>query len=122
MISPCPWGRRRAGGQTRELLASTSAGIALLFPGVAPHVIPRRLPEARLVVLSERQTPYPLRALPEVQVGDHKTERPSMLRRQRLAVVLVGEEHALGLEVCQREGCGVVAVAAHPHALRLLPP
>src|SRR4030042_4069741 len=97
MISPCPWGRRRAGGQTRELLASTSAGIALLFPGVAPHVIPRRLPEARLVVLSERQTPYPLRALPEVPGGEQKTERASRLRRQRLAVGLVGQEDDFGL-------------------------
>src|SRR5688572_21773826 len=66
--------------------------VALLFERVAADVIAVHLPEAGLLLGEELHTAHPLGALPEVQVGHNKTDRPAVLLHERLAVVVRGEE------------------------------
>src|SRR6202008_744742 len=53
--------------------------VALLAPGVSVVVVADALPEAGLVLLLELQAPYPLGALPEVEVGDQQPGRSAVL-------------------------------------------
>src|ERR1700758_2210281 len=52
-----------SGRGPRSRPATSVAGVPLLFPRVSVHVIAVHLPEARLVVVPQRQAAYPLGAL-----------------------------------------------------------
>src|SRR5688572_10596911 len=85
--------------------------VALLFERVAANVIAIHLPEAGLLPGEELHSAYPLGALPEVQVGDDKTDGPAVLFHERLAVVVGGEEVLGPHEVVELEVRRVTAIA-----------
>src|SRR5215470_19960 len=68
--------------------AGLVAGVALLLPGIAVHVITEGFPEAGLVLRNEAQSPHPFRAFPEVQVRDDEACRTSVSGRKRRVIEL----------------------------------
>src|SRR5579885_2438078 len=85
------------------------SAIALLFPRVAVIVIAARLPEAGAVLGEELDALQPLRALPEIEPGNHHAHRPAMLARDRLALPAVREQRVGRRELGERD-IGRVAV------------
>src|SRR3954447_10674212 len=67
------------------------AVIPLLTPGVAAVVVAEPLPEAGAVAAHDLDPAHPLRALPEVEVGDEEARGPTVLGLQRLAVEFVSD-------------------------------
>src|SRR3974377_793056 len=84
--------------------------VALFLPRVAVDVIAVHLPEAGLVAVHEDDAAHPLRALPEVQLRDDQAQRPSVLLRQRFAVVLVGEQYVVAHQLVEGDVRRVTAV------------
>ena len=84
--------------------------IALLLPLVAAVVVAERLPEPGLVLSTQLEAADPLGALPEVEVGHDEPGRAAVLRRERLAVVLVGDECLAVEDVGQGQVGRVAAV------------
>src|SRR5678815_5970804 len=70
----------------RCTVASATSGIALFLPRIGVVVVPADLPVAGLVDLDELDAGDPLRALPEVEIGDQAAHRRAVLQRERLAV------------------------------------
>jgi hypothetical protein len=70
--------------------ANSVAGVTLFFPRVSVVVVAVPFPEARLVVLAQLYTAYPLGAFPEIQMGHEQSRWAAVLRLERLALVLVG--------------------------------
>src|SRR5215470_5867420 len=72
----------------RTLRACTSptsvSGIALLFPGIAIHVIAALLPKAGFVTFGELEAGYPLGRLPEIQMRHQQTGRTAVVGRDGL--------------------------------------
>src|SRR5205807_8936018 len=91
--------------------ASSVALVALLEPRVSVVVVAVALPEARLVLGAELDSPHPLRALPEVELRDEQPRPPAVLGLERLAVVGVGDPRLAAGDVLQREIRRVAAVA-----------
>src|SRR3954452_22298650 len=89
--------------------------IALFKPGVSAIVVAERLPEARFVLVGERQPAHPFRALPEIQVRDEQAGGAAVLGRQRFAVVAVDDPGAPARHVLEREVRRVAAVAERGH-------
>src|SRR5207247_3942024 len=87
------------------------AAVALLFPRIAPDVIAVRLPEPGTIAIDDAQRPEPLRALPEIEMRHDEPRRTAVIWRQRLAVVLVGDERLSVHRVGEQEIRGVAAVA-----------
>src|SRR5207248_10918499 len=97
--------------------------VPLLLPEVGVVRIAVALPEARLVDRRELDPAQPLGALPEVLAGDQEPHRPSVLRRERLAVGLVDDERLVVLERGERDvrreavlGVGDREAGARPRA------
>ena len=57
------------------------------MPRISVVVVAVALPEARLVLVPELEPAHPLRALPEVEVGDEHARRAAVLGLERLAAV-----------------------------------
>src|SRR5215210_298803 len=83
--------------------ATPLVGEALLFPGVCVIVVAVPLPEAELVVIEELQAADPLRALPEVALGNDEPERVAMFGLERLTAEGVREHHVVVVEDAERE-------------------
>src|SRR3989442_10943694 len=87
------------------------APVPLFPPWIAEQVVAVRLPEPRLVLVSQAEASYPLRALPEVEVRHEQPRGAAVLGLERLPVV--GERHpglAVG-DVLERQVRRVAAVA-----------
>src|SRR5262245_1972656 len=85
--------------------------IALLCPRIAVVVITAHFPEAGLVLGGELQLAEPLRTLPEIELGQHKADRPTVLAADRPALPTRGEQHVVTGECLERH-VGRVAVVA----------
>src|SRR5262245_3506341 len=83
-------------------VSSARSAIPLFLPGVGVVVISADLPEARLVVLDELDAGDPLRALPEVQIGNEAAHRRAVLELERLAVEPVRDERVVGERLLER--------------------
>src|SRR4051812_38377986 len=95
----------------RVRAATSVARVPLLLPWVAVVVVPVGLPEPGLVVQAQLDPSQPLRALPEVEMGDEQPGRPAVLGLERLAVVLVRHPRLALPYVVEREVRRVAAVA-----------
>ena len=84
-----------------------SAGVTLLFPGIAIGVIAVPFPEAEAIVIEEHETADPLHTFPGVKVRDNKTERATVIGRKGFAIVFESEEHVRTLKVFQWDVGGV---------------
>src|SRR5579864_983154 len=73
------------------LSASLVAPIAFFFPWISVIIIAQRLPEARFILVDQAQTPHPLGALPEVEVGHQQPCWATVFGCQRLP--LIGVDH-----------------------------
>src|SRR5690349_24682401 len=69
------------------------SAIALFLPRIGVVVIAARLPEARTIERDEANARQPLRALPEIKIGDERTYRRAVRSSERLPFVLVRDEH-----------------------------
>src|SRR5215472_3194549 len=87
------------------------AGVALLLPGIAAHVIAEGFPEAGLVLRNEVQSTHPLRAFPEVQVWDDEARWPSVSGRQRRVIELRRYQCGALQQICHRQVCRITAIA-----------
>src|ERR1035437_8245156 len=67
-------------------------GVPLLAPDVAGEVIAALLPEAAYGIPLIVNGTNPLGALPAIEVRQHQSKRPPVLRTQRLAVEMSGEQ------------------------------
>src|SRR4026208_397916 len=97
-------GRAAPGAAAARRPASSAA---LFLPRISVVVVAVALPEAELVVVEELQTADPLRALPEIALGDEQAERIAVLRLERLAVERVREQDVVVIEDGQRQVGGV---------------
>src|SRR3954453_5715778 len=95
----------------RVRTATSVAGVPLLFPWVTVVVVPVGLPEPGLVIQAQLDPAHPLRALPEVEMGNEQPCRPAVLRLERLAFVLVRAPRLAVPYVVEREVRRVAAVA-----------
>src|SRR4051794_16431240 len=71
---------------------SASEPVSLLFPRVGVVVVAVALPESGLVDRRQLDSAQPLGALPEVLAGDHEPQRIAVVRGERLAVPVRGEQ------------------------------
>ena len=62
-------------------MGALSLAVPLFLPRVTVDVITVHLPEAGPLVSHQLDAAHPLRALPEVQVRYHPTQRPSLPTR-----------------------------------------
>ena len=85
------------------------------------------LPEAGHVLIDQREAPYPLRALPEIQVRHQQPGGPAVLGHEPLPVPLERDEVVRAIEIRQRQVGGepllgayeaVVRVGFHPRAFQ----
>ena len=67
-------------------------------------------PEAGLVVDGQRQPAYPLRGLPEVQVGHQQSGRSAVISPERFPVVTVDHPRLSAGQIGQRQVGGVAPV------------
>src|SRR5438270_4288714 len=84
--------------------------VPLFLPRIAVVVVTERFPESGLVTLDQAKPADPLRALPEIKMRYDKPRGTAVLGRERLAVVLIGNESLSVDDVGQREIRGVAAV------------
>ena len=74
-------------------------------------VVAQGLPEAGFVFGHEPEAPYPLGALPEVEVRHEQAGRSAVLGLERLAAVGVSDPGLTACDLIQRQVRGVAAVA-----------
>src|SRR5574337_217222 len=79
------------------------SGIPLFLPRIGVVVVAALLPVAGLVVLDEADAGQPLRALPEVAIGDEAAHRRAVIDRQRLAVEAVRDERLIAHRDLERD-------------------
>ena len=73
-------------------------------------MIAQRFPEAQALALFDPKPMHPLRALPEIEMRDHQARGTSVLGRQRLAIVFVGDESLVVDNVGDGEIGGIAAI------------
>ena len=78
-------------------------------------VVAQRLPEARLILLDQAQAPYPLGALPEVEVRHQQACRAAVLRLQGLAFIGVDDPGLPSSHLVQRQVGGIAPIAEGDH-------
>src|SRR5262249_40898013 len=79
--------------------ASLLVGVALLGPRVGVYVVAVLLPESGWIDVEELEGAEPLRALPEVELGQDQPERPAVVGLEVAACVLErSEERRVGKE------------------------
>src|SRR5262245_15532847 len=92
--------------------------VSLFLPRITMVVVPVHLPEPWFVVVHEAQSAYPLRGLPEIEVRNQEACWPSVLGRERLAVVLPNNKRLSVEQILYRHvGC-VPAIAKRHHERR----
>src|SRR5262245_44907259 len=94
--------------------------VSLLTPWVAVVVVAERLPESALIPVHEAELAHPLRALPEVQMGDKEPRRAAVLGRERCAVVFDGHPCLAAGDVGERQVGRVPTVGHREHVRRQL--
>src|SRR5688572_18392716 len=72
--------------------AGEPSAITLFLPRISVVVIAARLPEAGAIGRDEANAREPLRALPEVEVGDDHANGRAVRARERLSFVFVRDE------------------------------
>src|SRR5690348_10894052 len=100
-------------------ILSVSLAVTLLAPGIAAIVIAALFPEAAAILGDKLDPPDPFRALPEIELGDHRAHRPAMLARQRFALPGMREQRIIIVEIRQGKIRGVVVVAVKHDEARL---
>ena len=99
VLSPA---RYALGRVTARLATAASRSLALrealFLPRVGVVVVAVALPEPEDVVVEELEAADPLRALPEIALGDEQPERPAVLGLERLAVERVGQQDVVVVE------------------------
>src|SRR3989454_499998 len=85
------------------VLGEPAAPIPLFLPGIASHVVAVLLPEAGHVLIDQREAPYPLRALPEIQVRHQQPGGPAVLGHEPLTAPLERDEVVRAIEIHQRQ-------------------
>src|SRR6267378_7078168 len=85
------------------VLREAPSPIPLFRPRVAPHVIAVLLPESGDVLVDQRETPYPLRALPEIQVRHQQPGGPAVLGCEPLAVPLERDQVVRAVQIRERQ-------------------
>ena len=78
-------------------------------------VVAQRLPEARFILLDQAQTPHPLGALPEVEMGHQQACRAAMLRLQGLALIGVDHPGLPTQHLVQGQVGGIAPIAEGDH-------
>src|SRR6185437_9262214 len=106
-----PLGQDWASAARSLLLGIFLERIALLRPGIAMAVISANFPESASIIDAELDGSHPLRALPAVKLRHDQAQRPSMLRRQIAAVMLIGQHDVVVQEFLERQVSGITAVA-----------
>src|SRR5215475_771810 len=87
--------------------------MTLLPPGITVVVVAELLPEARLVVAQEGDAPYPLGALPEIEMRNQEPSRTSVLGLQLSVVEAERDPRLVVLEILQRQVGRVAPVGTH---------
>src|SRR5256885_9319231 len=77
--------------------------IPLFLPGIAPHVVAVLLPEPGNVLVDQREAPYPLRALPEIQVRHQQPGGPAMLGCEPVTVPLERDQVVRAIQIGERQ-------------------
>src|SRR5438552_13476580 len=88
---------------------ASGTGVALLLPGVAIGMIAVALPETEAVVVEQREAADPLDAFPGVEMRNDQAQRCAMFGRERLTIVIEGEEN-IGLEKVGQRDVGGIAL------------
>src|SRR5215469_11607571 len=83
------------------------SGISLLTPWGAVHMVPEFLPKTRLIVRYELKSPYPLCALPEIEMRHQKARGSAVYRLQRAALV-AGRDHRFAFDQVFDRNIGTV--------------
>src|SRR3954462_7459057 len=105
-----------AGRQTRrDDSMKLVARVALLFPGIAVHVISEGLPEAWLVLGNEGQATHPFRALPEVQVRNDEASWAAVSGCQRRVIELGRNQRPTVHQIGYRQICRITSVGVRHH-------
>src|SRR3954447_9111304 len=90
--------------------ARSVACIPLLFPWVTVVVVAVALPESGLIVRAQLDPANPLRTLPEVVARDEQPRRATVLRGERLVLILIRDPRLAAAHVGERQVGRVPAV------------
>jgi len=83
------------------------------------HVVSVALPKPRLIPLHELYTAQPLRALPRIKLRYNQPSRPTVIERDRLAVMRNRHQRIISQKFRNRQiGCKPVVVPVCQHELR----
>src|SRR3954454_844105 len=93
------------------------APVPLFLPRIAVVVVAVALPEAGFVLLQQLQSTHPFRALPEVQMWYEQARGATVLRSERLTVVLVHDPRLAAGHLVERKVRRVAAIAPGAHEL-----
>ena len=92
---------------------------ALFSPGISVDVISIALPEPRHFMVQKLQRAQPLDRLPRIKMGHNQPDGKPMIGRERLAVVMCGEQYFLAIQVRERDISRVSLLAMHEHLSRI---
>src|SRR5882672_12588797 len=81
------------------VLCEPSSAIALFRPRVAPHVVAVLLPEPGNVLVHQREAPYPLRALPEIQVWHQQPGGAAVLGHEPFTIPLERDQVVRAIQI-----------------------
>jgi hypothetical protein len=97
------------------------SAISLFLPGISVHVIAILFPESWDIMIQKFQAAQPLHGLPRVEVRHYKAHWITMIRSQRLAIVMSGEQDFRSVEIGERNvgGKALLGVNQNVSGLRL---
>jgi hypothetical protein len=84
-----------------------TAGVSLLFPGVAVGVVAVAFPETELMVVEEREAANPLDGFPGVEMRNDQAAGAAVFGGERLAIMIESKEHVGMEEIGERDVGGV---------------
>lgn len=96
-------------GNVQRIAAET-----LLNERIGMQVKAVALPETRLFLIGEFEPAQPFRTLPEVPPRHHQPQRPTVLRGQRLTVVMGGQQAVRVQQVIEMQVGLVIVIGVGP--------
>src|SRR6266404_7826418 len=73
--------------------------VPLLLPRITVHVISVLLPESRRILIEKFKSTNPLHRFPPIQMRHNQPRRITMVRTERLAIMMRSHQHLVPIQV-----------------------
>ncbi len=85
----------------------------LLLPRIPIHVIPILLPKPRRILIEKFKSTHPFHRLPPIQMRHNQPRRITMVRTERLAVMMRRYQHYFPIQIHKRHVGGISLLRMH---------